>query len=48
MYLAVNKQNPNEVHSFTWTECDELIINNQVVNPTDWDIVEFEEVVSQD
>jgi hypothetical protein len=44
MYLAINKHDTNEVHSFTWTEDDKLIVCEQIANPNDWDIVEFEEV----
>lgn len=44
MYLAINKNNPFEVHSFEWTESNELIICNQTENPNDWEIVEFDEV----
>ena len=39
MYLAINKKDPNEYHSFTWTENDELIINGYAVDPMDWEIV---------
>ena len=42
MYLAINKQDNNEAHSFTWTENDKLIINNQIVNTNNWEIVEVE------
>jgi hypothetical protein len=41
MNLAVKKTDPNEVHCFTWTEADELMINNKLVNPIDWEIIEF-------
>ncbi len=40
MYIAINKSNPNERHSFTWTADDKLIINGHEVSPNDWDIVE--------
>jgi len=43
MYIAINKHNTNDYHSFTWTEDDKLIINEHEVNPNDWDIVEVEE-----
>ena len=39
MYIAINKSNPNEYHSFTWTQDDKLIINGQEVDVNDWDIV---------
>jgi hypothetical protein len=41
MYLAINKQDNQNVHSFTWTCDDKLIINNVEVNPDSWDIVEM-------
>lgn len=44
MYLAVNKKDNNDVHSFEWSSNDELIVNNMVVDESDWIIVEFEEV----
>jgi hypothetical protein len=40
MYLAINKQNNQDAHSFTWTCDDKLIINDNEVNPKDWEIVE--------
>ncbi len=40
MYLAINKEDNKDVHSFTWTSDDKLIINGIEVNPNDWDIVE--------
>jgi len=40
MYLAINKQDNQDVHSFTWTYDDKLIINDNEVNPNDWKIVE--------
>ena len=40
MYLAINKQDNQDVHSFTWTYDDKLIINGNEVNPNDWKIVE--------
>lgn len=40
MYLAVNKKNRQEVHSFTWTKDDELVINGGIVDTGDWEIVE--------
>jgi len=42
MYIAINKSNPNEHHSFTWTADDKLIINGHEANPNDWDIVEIQ------
>jgi hypothetical protein len=39
MYLAINKKDPNEYHSFIWTGNDELIINGCVVDPLEWEIV---------
>ena len=41
MYVAVNKQDESIVRNFTWTEEDELIIDDQVVSPDDWEIVEI-------
>lgn len=41
MYLAVNKHNPQEVHSFHWTPENKLIVCGLAVNPNDWDIVEM-------
>jgi hypothetical protein len=40
MYLAINKHNRNEYHSFTWDENDNLLINWIAVNPNDWNIIE--------
>ena len=40
MYLAINKHNRNEYHSFVWDEENNLIINWVKVNPNDWDIIE--------
>ena len=42
MYLAINKQDNQDVHSFTWTNDDKLIINNIEVNPEGWNIVEMD------
>ncbi len=44
MYVAVNKKNPQEVHSFEWTKDDELVINKFIVPKEDWDIVEVEPI----
>ena len=44
MYLAINKHNKNEYHSFVWDEDGSLIINWVKVNPADWDIIEVAEV----
>lgn len=41
MYLAINKNNPNEVHSFHWTPDNKLIICDSEVNPNDWEILEM-------
>ena len=40
MYIAINKANHLEFHSFEWTEDDKLIVNGEEVNPEEWDIVE--------
>jgi hypothetical protein len=44
MYIAVNKKNPQEAHSFTWTPQDDLFINGTIVDKCDWDIIEVEPV----
>ena len=44
MYLAVNKSNTNEFHSFEWTQDDALVICGAYVNADDWEIVYVEEV----
>lgn len=44
MYVAVNKKDRNEVHSFTWGVHEELFINNQLVDKDDWNIIEIEPV----
>lgn len=31
MYVAVNKKNRKEIHSYTWTPNDSLYINVQIV-----------------
>ena len=41
MYLAVNKENPNEYHSFKWTS-DKFIVNNVSVNPKNWEVMEVD------
>ncbi len=42
MYIAINKLDSNEYHSFEWTIDDKLIINGNVVDSNEWDIVEVE------
>ncbi len=44
MYVAVNKNNPQEVHSFKWTGGGILFINDKVVDKDDWNIIEVEPV----
>jgi hypothetical protein len=44
MYLAVNKHNTQEIHSFHWTPDNKLIICGLAVNPNDWEIIEMEKV----
>lgn len=44
MFIAINKNNPHEYHSFSWTQDDRLIINNAEVNVRDWDIIYVEQV----
>ena len=48
MYLAINKNDPNDYHSFYWTEDDRLIIrliiNGNEVDPNEWEIVWVEQV----
>lgn len=44
MYLAINKKDPNDYHSFSWTEDDRLIINGNEVDPNEWEIVWVETV----
>ena len=44
MFVAVNKKDRKEVHSFTWGSPRELFINNQLVDENDWDIVEIQPV----
>jgi len=39
MYIAINKQTLSP-YEFKWTEDDKLIINNQEVNPDDYEIIE--------
>jgi hypothetical protein len=43
MYLAVNKQNTNDFHSFEWTQDDKLIICGASVDANDWEIIYVEE-----
>jgi hypothetical protein len=45
MYLAINKKNPLEFHSFAWTQDDRLIINNQEVVKEEWDIIWVEQTL---
>lgn len=47
MYLAVNKFDYNDFHSFTWNEKDELIINGKVEDKDNWNIIEITSVVDQ-
>lgn len=44
MYVAVNKKNPQEVHSFKWTGGGILFINDKVVDKEDWNIIEVEPI----
>jgi hypothetical protein len=43
MYLAINKNNSLDFHSFEWTMNDELMINGKVENINEWEIIEVEE-----
>jgi hypothetical protein len=45
MYLAINKHNMLEAHSFEWTQDDELIICGKSVNVNDWDIIWVEQML---
>jgi len=47
IYLAVNKNNPNEYHSFTWTGDDKLIVNGNEVSLDDWEIEAFGQPLPQ-
>ena len=47
MYLAVNVKDPNEFHSFEWTEKDELIICGVSVNPDEWRIMEVMQIIDE-
>lgn len=40
MYIAINKKDDTDFHSFTWSETDKLIINGKEVDPNDYDIIE--------
>jgi hypothetical protein len=40
MYIAINKSNHLEFHSFEWNENNELIVNGKQVSIEDWDIIE--------
>jgi hypothetical protein len=41
IFLAVNKKDQNEVHSFTWLPDDQLVINGRIVDKKHWEISEF-------
>ena len=43
MYLAVNKLNTNEFHSFEWAQDDRLMICGASVDANDWEIIYVEE-----
>ena len=45
MYLAINKSNPHEYHSFTWTQDGRLMINDKEVNAGEWDIMWVEQTL---
>ena len=45
MYLAINKSNPLEFHSFTWTQDDQLIICGKSVNIDEWEIIWVEQAL---
>jgi len=40
MYIAINKADKTQFHSFQWTKNDELIICGNAVDKKDWEIVE--------
>jgi hypothetical protein len=40
MYIAINKANHLEFHSFEWNKNNELVVNGKQVSPEDWDIIE--------
>lgn len=40
MYIAINKKNPLDFHSFTWTADSKLIINGKEEDEKNWEIVE--------
>jgi hypothetical protein len=40
MYIAINKANRLEFHSFEWSEDNKLIVNGKQVSINDWDIIE--------
>lgn len=48
MYIAVSKNNPNEYHSFVWTQDDKLIVNGQEASLQDWDIICMTTPIPQD
>ena len=41
MYIAVNRST-SEIHSFTWSLDDELIILGNIVNRKDYNIIQVE------
>jgi hypothetical protein len=45
MWLAINKKNPEEFHSFTWTQDGRLIINGIEVNEEEWDRIWVEQTL---
>jgi hypothetical protein len=45
MFLAINKHNILEAHSFEWTQDDELIICGKPVNINDWEIIWVEQTL---
>jgi len=45
MWLAINKKNPDEFHSFTWTQDGRLIINDKEVNEEEWDRIWVEQTL---
>ena len=42
MYLAINKMDVWDYHSFEWNAANKLVINGEEVNPNDWEIIEVE------
>lgn len=45
-YVAVNKANPTEVHSFEWTTDNRLIICGQEADPSEWDIIQVSAITA--